>query len=104
MLTIRKMLPTVVAVMALVLVGCESTPTQRSSGEYIDDTTITAKVKTALIHNPDTSAMQIDIETYRGDVQLNGFVDSNTAKEEAEQTALGVEGVRVVHNNLQVRK
>lgn len=104
LITIRKMLPTVVTVMALVLAGCAATPAQRSTGEYIDDTAITAKVKSALIENPNTSALQIDVESYRGDVQLNGFVDSPTAKDEAEQAARSVEGVRMIHNNLEVRR
>src|SRR5688572_17340454 len=68
------------SVCAFVAAGCTATQTQRSAGETIDDTTITAKVKAGLIDNDTTSAGQIEVETYRGVVQLNGFVDSNEEK------------------------
>ena len=83
-------------------VGCTSTRTQRSAGETIDDTAITAKVKAELIDNDKTSAGQIEVETYRGVVQLNGFVDSAAEKAQATTVATGVNGVMEVQNNLAV--
>lgn len=68
-----------------------------------DDSTITAKVKAALIDNPATKAHQINVDTRNGVVQLNGFVDNAEAKSEAESSARAVNGVRTVENNLQVR-
>lgn len=70
--------------------------------KYIDDATVTAQVKTALIGSPDVKARQVDVETYRGVVQLNGFVDSAAAKSAATRVAGSVKGVVEVHNNLAV--
>jgi hyperosmotically inducible protein len=102
MLTMRKALPLAMAAVALAMTGCQATRTEKTAGEYVDDTVVTSKVKTALIGNPTTKAMQIDVETFRGAVQLNGFVDSMGAKNEATRVAQSVEGVREVHNNLEV--
>jgi hyperosmotically inducible protein len=83
--------------------GCAATRTQKSAGEQIDDTVVTARVKTALIADSDTKARQIDVEVFRGTVQLNGFVDSAAEKSAATRVARGVDGVAEVRNNLQVR-
>lgn len=79
------------------------TASQRTAGETIDDGTLTVRVKTALIGDERTKARQIDVETFRGDVQLNGFVDSAEAKSAASSVAQSVDGVTKVTNNLQVR-
>jgi len=71
-------------------------------GEVADDSILTAKVKTALIENPDTKAYQINVETKGGEVQLNGYVDSASAMQAAESTARSVSGVGSVANNLQI--
>jgi hyperosmotically inducible periplasmic protein len=84
------------------LAGCVGTATQRTAGEAIDDGTLTARVKTALIGDERTKARQIDVETFRGEVQLNGFVDSTAAKTAAASVARSVQGVATVTNNLQV--
>lgn len=72
-------------------------------GEQIDDTAITAKVKSALIANPNTKAYQINVDTTNGIVQLNGFVDSANSKQAAESVTKEVAGVKQVRNNLQLR-
>lgn len=90
-------------VLAMLAAGCAGTASQRSTGQVVDDGVLTSRVKTALIKNDDTKARQIDVEVYQGEVQLNGFVDSNAAKMAAANTAKGVEGVRAVRNNLQIR-
>jgi osmotically-inducible protein OsmY len=84
--------------------ACAGGPTHRSTGEAVDDGVVLTRVKTALISNEATKARQIDVEVYRGEVQLNGFVDSDAARAAANTTAKGVEGVTRVSNNLQIRK
>lgn len=97
-----------IRVLALSLVfsvaGCAGTPSQRSTGQYIDDATITSEIKAALIDSPYVDALDVDIETYRGKVQLNGFVNSESGRMQAEQIAIGVDGVKEVTNNLEVQK
>ena len=87
----------------LVLGACAGTGSDKSTGEYIDDAAITAKVKTALIGSPETKALNIEVETYKGVVQLSGFVDSDSEKEEAERLAEDVNGVARVENRLSVK-
>lgn len=77
--------------------------TAATVGEKIDDTAITAKVKSALIANPNTKAYQINVDTKDGIVQLNGFVDSANSKQAAETVTKEVAGVKQVRNNLQLR-
>ena len=83
-------------------VACSATRTQKAAGEQIDDSALTAQVKTALIADPVTKARQIDVEVRRGVVQLNGFVDSAAEKAQATTVASGVNGVMEVKNNLAV--
>jgi hyperosmotically inducible protein len=92
-----------VAALIVTLSACAETPTQRSAGQVVDDVTLTGRVKTALIGNHDTKARDISVEVYKGDVQLNGFVDSKAEKAEAGKVAAQVDGVKYVHNNLQVQ-
>ncbi len=87
----------------LVLAACASTQTQQAPGEYVDDAAITTKVKGALITNPIAQAHQIEVETFRGVVQLSGFVDSANERETAQKVAATVAGVKSVHNNLEIR-
>ena len=83
--------------------GCASTATRESTGEYIDDSTITAKVKTALVNDPVVSAFAVSVKTYKGVVQLSGFVNTLTAKTRAAEVAQGVHGVQSVTNSLIVK-
>lgn len=88
---------------ALALVGaCSSTRTQQSAGEVIDDSVLTSKVKLALVDDPVTKAGQINVETFRGVVQLGGFVDTTQQKEQATRVARSVTGVKEVRNDLRV--
>lgn len=87
----------------LILAACAETRTRESTGQYIDDATITSKVKTALAKDPYTSALDISVETYKGVVQLSGFADSEGEKSRAGQVAADVSGVRSVKNDVRVK-
>ncbi len=84
--------------------GCASSRTQESTGEYVDDSVTTAKVKAAIAQDSSLSAFQINVETFKGVVQLSGFVDSPEAKSKATKIASRVAGVRSVKNSLVVKK
>jgi len=87
---------------ALLVSACAGTPKKESTGEYLDDSLITTKVKTAILNEPMLKVNQITVETYKGVVQLSGFVDSAAAKTAAGSVAQNVAGVSKVTNNLQV--
>jgi hyperosmotically inducible protein len=93
----------VMFVMTLAMVACASTRTTKSAGEAVDDTVTTASVKSALIADSTTKAYQIDVETFKGTVQLNGFVDSAASKQRATEIAKQTKGVTAVRNNLTVK-
>ena len=84
-------------------VACASTRTHESSGEYVDDSVITTKVKSLLAEDDFLKSFQISIETYKGIVQLSGFVNSQQAVDKAGQIARSVKGVISVKNNLNVK-
>ena len=95
----------VAALMAAAVVsGCSSTPTQQPAGEAVDDGVVTAKVRAALVADPVTKAHQINVETFKGTVQLSGFVESDEARSRALQLARNVDGVRKVKDAMEVRK
>lgn len=86
-----------------VLAGCASSPEQRNTGEYIDDKAIATKVKAAIVQAPELKATQINVEAYRGVVQLSGFVESADNIRRAGEVANSVTGVKSVINNIVVR-
>ena len=88
---------------AALITGCASTPTSESTGEYFDDSSITAKIKTAYATDPDVSALRVKVNTYKGIVQLSGFVNTAAEKTKAEQIAQGVKGVKEVRNGIAVK-
>ena len=83
--------------------ACSSTRTHESTGEYVDDSTITTKVKALLAEDDFLKSFQIGVETYKGIVQLSGFVNSEKAVNKAGEIARSVKGVRSVKNNLIVK-
>ena len=91
------------ALVGSALVACTSTPTQQSTGEVIDDGIVTAKVKAALIDDPVTKVHQINVETFKGNVQLSGFVESDEARSRALKLARDVDGVKNVKDAMEVR-
>jgi osmotically-inducible protein OsmY len=87
----------------LFVLGCAATPKQESTGQYLDDSTITTKVKTAIFNEPSLSVAQINVKTYKGVVQLSGFVDSSADASKAGSVAREVKGVASVDNDLKVK-
>jgi len=85
------------------VLGCAGSPTQESTGEYFSDTWITTKVKTALIDDPQVKATEVNVETFKGAVQLSGFVSSSAAMSQAVRVARGVQGVTSVKNDMRVK-
>jgi len=85
------------------LVACASTSKQEGAGEYVDDSVITTKIKSLLAADNFLKSFQISVETYKGTVQLSGFVDSQKAVDKAGEIASGVKGVKSVKNNLNVK-
>jgi len=94
----------VLLMMIATLMACASTPKQESTGEYVDDSVITTKVKTMLASDDFLKSFQVSVETYKGTVQLNGSVDSQKAIDKAGEIASSVKGVKSVKNNLNVKK
>jgi osmotically-inducible protein OsmY len=90
-------------VLLVFALGCGSTPKRESTGEYIDDSVITTKIKTQLASDDFLKSFQISVESRKGIVQLSGFVDSQKAVDKAGQIAGGVEGVKSVRNDLIVK-
>jgi osmotically-inducible protein OsmY len=90
--------------LALSVNGCTSTPTQASTGQIIDDSAITAKVKAKLLDDPTVSGLAISVETYKGIVQLSGFANSQSEIRQADNLARHTEGVRSIRNNIQLKR
>ena len=90
----------VLLMMIAALVACASTPKQEGTGEYVDDSVITTKVKSLLVADDFLKSFEIGVETYKGIVQLSGFVGSQKAIDKAGEIARGVKGVKSVKNNL----
>jgi hyperosmotically inducible protein len=87
----------------LVTTGCASTPTQAGAGEQIDDTLITSKVKAAFVEDKQVSAMNINVETFKGTVQLSGFANNATEMNRAAEIARGIKGVKAVKNDIRLK-
>jgi osmotically-inducible protein OsmY len=91
------------AVLLASLLGCASTSTQEGTGEYVDDTVITAKVKAAVLNEPSLKSAEINVETFKGVVQLSGFVGSQAEIAKAVEVASGVKGVKSVKNDMRLK-
>jgi osmotically-inducible protein OsmY len=94
----------IVAASAMALLtGCVSTAKQESTGQYIDDTAITTRVKTAIFKDEMLKSAEISVETFKGRVQLSGFVSTRPSIERAGIVAKGVQGVTAVTNDLRLK-
>ena len=89
--------------LALLLAACAGSPGQSSTGEYIDDTVLTTRVKSALLNDASVSGFSIHVETYKATVQLSGFVKTVAERNRAVQLARAVPGVRQVRNDILIR-
>jgi hyperosmotically inducible protein len=95
-----------ILVLAIVLAsvwGCGSTATKEGTGEYVDDSVITTKVKTAIFNDSSLKVNEINVETFKGVVQLSGFVRSQQDIDKAVQVAQGVAGVKSVKNDMRIK-
>ncbi|MFZ2312602.1 MAG: BON domain-containing protein [Methylobacter sp.] len=92
--------------MALTLMtaaGCASTPRHEGTGEYVDDSVITTKVKAELLNEPNLSSGSVNVETFKGVVQLSGFVHDQADINRAVEIARGVKGVKSVKNDMRLK-
>jgi len=92
-----------VSICLIFLVACTSTSHRESTGEYIDDSVITSRVKAAIVADESLKVAEINVETYKGVVQLSGFVSSMDAQYKAVKVAKDVEGVKSVKNDMHVK-
>jgi osmotically-inducible protein OsmY len=93
----------IVLFLTALLAGCAGTKTRESTGEYVDNSVITAKVKAAILEDPMLKMFQINVETFKGEVQLSGFVDSAEASARAVEITRKVKGVTSVKNSMVVK-
>ena len=91
------------AILMASLLGCASTATQEGTGEYIDNSVITAKVKTAIFNELTLKSFEINVETFKGVVQLSGFVNSQADIDKAVEIVRQVKGVKSVKNDMQLK-
>jgi osmotically-inducible protein OsmY len=85
------------------VLGCAGTSTKEGTGEYVDDTVITTKVKAAIFNEPSLKSAEINVETFKGTVQLTGFVSSRADINRAVEVARGVKGVTSVRNDMRLK-
>jgi hyperosmotically inducible protein len=100
----KQLVKSLVCAVFIAVAGCAGSRIQESTGEYIDDSAITAKVKAALVKDPDVSALAVNVETYKGVVQISGFVNNEQQIDKAVQDARSVPGVKSVKNSLILKK
>ena len=93
----------ILAVMFATVLGCASTSKQEGTGEYIDDSVITTKVKAAVFNEPTLKSTEINVETFKGEVQLSGFVSSDDDISRAVEIARSIKGVTSVKNDMRVK-
>lgn len=95
----------ILAVFMLVtsIAACSAISGRETVGEYVDDATISTKVRAQIFNNPNLKKFQVRVETFQGVVQLSGFVDSNASRNTAEDIARNVSGVKSVKNDIVVR-
>jgi osmotically-inducible protein OsmY len=99
----KRLLLTALALSFAFVTGCASTAKQEGTGEYLDDSVVTTKVKAAILNDPELKVLQINVETFKGVVQLSGFVDSKAMMAHAVEATRGVAGVKNVKDDMRVR-
>jgi len=91
------------AIVVVTAVGCAGSATHESTGEYVSDSWITTKIKAALVEDPNVKATEVNVETFKGTVQLSGFVSSQSAMNQAVVVARGIRGVTGVRNDMRIK-
>jgi osmotically-inducible protein OsmY len=103
MLQLKRLSALLLAVILLSALGCAATATHEGTGQYVDDSVITTKVKAAIFNEPSLKVAEINVETYKGIVQLSGFVSSRADMSKAVSVAREVAGVKSVKNDMQLK-
>jgi len=104
MTNIKRTFASVAAVLAMAsLLGCAATSKQEGTGEYVDDTVITTKVKAAIFNEPTLKSAEINVETFKGVVQLSGFISAAGTDATAVKVASAVGGVKSVKNDMRLK-
>ena len=103
MTNFKRLIPLFAIVATVGLIGCAATPKHESTGQYVDDSSITARVKTAIFEQPGLKSAEINVETFKGIVQLSGFVSSQDNINVAVATAKTVKGVASVKNDMRLK-
>ena len=103
MKTIQTVSTFLAALVAAAALGCASTPRSEGTGEYVDDSVVTTKVKAAILEQPGLKSAEINVETFKGVVQLSGFVSSQANVDSAMAVARNVSGVKSVKNDMRVK-
>jgi osmotically-inducible protein OsmY len=99
----RKLAAIFGVILLATAMGCASTSKQEGTGEYVDDTVITTKVKAAILNDPALKSAEINVETFKGIVQLSGFVSNQAASNQAVVVARAVGGVKSVKNDMRLK-
>jgi osmotically-inducible protein OsmY len=100
---IKRISAILAAIAITAVLGCASTATREGTGEYVDDTVITTKVKAAIFNEPTLKSTEINVETFKGRVQLSGFVSSHTNMLRAIEIARSVGGVQSVKDDMRLK-
>jgi osmotically-inducible protein OsmY len=100
---IRRIVSFIGVVALAVTMGCASTAKQEGTGEYVDDAVVTTKVKAAIMNEPTLKSAEINVETFKGVVQLSGFVSSQAAETKAVEVTRTVAGVKSVKNDMRLK-
>ena len=103
MLQLKRFSAFFFAVLLVSVLGCASTSKTEGTGEYVDDTVITTKVKAAIFNEPSLKVAEINVETFKGTVQLSGFVRSQADINKAVEVTRGVGGVKSVKNDMRLK-
>lgn len=93
----------IIVLLIAAMLGCAGTARQESTGEYFDDTVITTRVKAAIFNEPTLKSSEINVETFKGTVQLSGFVSSRADIRKAVELARSVKGVSAVRNDMRLK-
>ncbi len=99
----RKFYLLFIALVCTAVLGCASTRSSEGTGEYVDDAVITTKVKYAIAQDPELKILEIKVETFKGRVELSGFVQSSGDIARATEVTRGVKGVKSVANDLRLK-